>query len=685
MATSWSDYYVANEADGGYLQALCEKGHNDLADLAKGLLGDPDKFARTLSSSGGSNVIMVPSGNTDEVRFLHQGVPTSSHLGGDQILMFAYGNLSESPFKDLDADEAVSPIYPASVTRNRGIGKGCPKLGSLVSATSGTAFKALPAEGDPILEGRPVHLWVHPAIFLGLGCPQRASASNLAASLTNPIQAAESEHPPPSTQELQELTTAKEELHVVLAYLWAVSHNLVKSVALEDLPESPQLNHQCEQIRGKVRSGGNPGTPTQGAPLPSTTGELTALTAVAQTLMTTMSNAEVARARDRTEDRASKSLIKSLGPTQQGLFLTLATDDLRDAPTQSAFMKSVLGVRSPTAAVNRILSEMRSWQGGVSVSGLHRFFANGFMSQENNAADVGGLSIFLCFPKTRDSGPVAFNQDRAQLREHLDLDTDEATLNFYLKKEFTVAKDVHELQIQIETFRNLLELLTCHDSVVTQGLSVIIRDFKKHYTMIQEMFVTVPQFGLKFLYSLDRHVQRFLEQVSSLKVVAAAHHSLRRFLIQKAEALLEGIADGIAPSIMLPASLAKPKTGKPSPMGDSTSGPADRTKDKEKDKAEKAKEKLAPKGPVQNPEVHPAWAMPSGSTYEGLFQAPSPNLGGWPIIKDPRHKRPKPLCIRYQALGKCQANCYLGHIQRTQMSPTDASAADALFKTAYTK
>jgi hypothetical protein len=204
----------------------------------------------------------------------------------------------------------------------------------------------------------------------------------------------------------------------VLAYPWAVSHKLVGTVSLKDLPESPQFNHQCELIRGKVRSGGtgDPGSPARGATLISTTGELTALTAVAQTLMTTMSNAEVARARDRTEDQSSKSLIKSLGPTQQGLFLTLVNDDLRDAPVQSTFMKSVLGVRAPTAAVNRILSEMRSWQGGVGVPGLHRFFANGFMSQENNAADVGGRSIFLCFPKTRDSEPVAFNQDRAPAR-----------------------------------------------------------------------------------------------------------------------------------------------------------------------------------------------------------------------------------------------------------------------------
>ena len=135
---------------------------------------------------------------------------------------------------------------------------------------------------------------------------------------------------------------------------------------------------------------------------------------------------------------------------------------------------------------------------------------------------------------------------------------------------------------------------------------------------------------------------------------------------------------------MLPASLARPKTKKPSPkepMGERRV-PANKAKEKERDKA---KEQPMQKGPVQNPEINPTWALPTGSTYDSLFQAPSPNLGGWPLIKDPRHKRPKPMCIRYQVMGKCQANCYLGHIQKTQMSPTDVSAADALFKTAYTK
>jgi hypothetical protein len=71
MAANWADYCIANEADGGHLQALCEKDNlSKLAQLAKGLLGDADdNFACTLNSSDGANVIMIPSGRPNEVQF----------------------------------------------------------------------------------------------------------------------------------------------------------------------------------------------------------------------------------------------------------------------------------------------------------------------------------------------------------------------------------------------------------------------------------------------------------------------------------------------------------------------------------------------------------------------------------------------------------------------------------------
>jgi hypothetical protein len=74
--------------------------------------------------------------------------------------------------------------------------------------------------------------------------------------------------------------------------------------------------------------------------------------------------------------------------------------------------------------------------------------------------------------------------------------------------------------------------------------------------------------------------------------------------------------------------------------------PSDKAKGKEK---EKTKEKQMPKGPISNPEVIPTWAIPASSTYEGLFQAPSPYLRGWPLIKD---LHPKPLCKKVPGAWK---------------------------------
>jgi hypothetical protein len=161
----------------------------------------------------------------------------------------------------------------------------------------------------------------------------------------------------------------------------------------------------------------------------------------------------------------------------------------------------------------------------------------------------------MCYPRTRNLGPVTFNRDRAQLREHLDLDVDNDTLNFYMKKEFYVAKDIHELQIQIETFRKWIKIPTVHDSVGTQGLTTMLRGIRANFTLIQEMIVVSPNFCLKILSSLDRKFQRFLTKISEMTNVATANRDIWEFLPNKAKDTLEKLADGAAPDIMLPSSL----------------------------------------------------------------------------------------------------------------------------------
>jgi hypothetical protein len=86
-------------------------------------------------------------------------------------------------------------------------------------------------------------------------CSRQAKASGLALLMINEIRQMEGTVPPPSAQELQELQEQQEKgLHIVLAFLWAVSQKLLQAVPLNDTPESDQLNHhQCKLIRRKVR------------------------------------------------------------------------------------------------------------------------------------------------------------------------------------------------------------------------------------------------------------------------------------------------------------------------------------------------------------------------------------------------------------------------------------------------
>jgi hypothetical protein len=47
---------------------------------------------------------------------------------------------------------------------------------------------------------------------------------------------------PPSGQELWEIMNQKKGLHVVIAFVWAISQKLLPPVPLEDIPESTQHN-----------------------------------------------------------------------------------------------------------------------------------------------------------------------------------------------------------------------------------------------------------------------------------------------------------------------------------------------------------------------------------------------------------------------------------------------------------
>jgi hypothetical protein len=229
MAT-WTDYYKDNDRDGGYLEYLFNKSQRDLADLCMGHVNDPSAFALTISTSGGANAILVPT-NKGEVTVLHQGFTTSTHLGGDLLIIFANGNLSESPFKLLNPTVAVTEI-PNRPLRTGG---GSPSLGSILRTTSADEFQNLPPEDNAVLEDRPNHMFLHPRYLTAISCPRSIEAKALAAGIIGDINES-TNNPNMSDDESLNLDNAKQDVEALLAFLWVSARGALKLVQLADIP-----------------------------------------------------------------------------------------------------------------------------------------------------------------------------------------------------------------------------------------------------------------------------------------------------------------------------------------------------------------------------------------------------------------------------------------------------------------
>ena len=672
--TDWISYYRANRKDGGTIEALYALDDDELAEIAKGHNNDSNALRTTIAGSGGTNFLLVP-GAKGTVKFLHHGFATTTHLGGPMILCFIQGNFSSSPFKVIPLPgEAVRPIDQGRpTTRGKDTGPtACPDLDKMLGATDQDDFAALTGDQEDTLADRPNHLFIHPRLFTKTEGPRTIRAKALAyaiiENLNSDFQASTSE------QEKLEVKGEMQSAEVLLAFLWASEQGLLTAVTLSDMAESPHLNHQCELILDKIRKD----TPQTGSTLDSAGG----LAVATQSLMLSMQQRESTRLLERAEDKSAKSLIRNLSPKQQGLFLRLCTSHMHKPPTMSPFLTLCLAEKAPQRATNLITQETRKWKGTFSASGLSRFLAGGYVSQEGSQGEPGGFTVFMFRPRspfTTGASTESVVQGKSRIREFFDLEADEETLTFYQKKEFFIPTSENELKIVLQTWHDLLVLLTVEKSIAVEGLATILEQFDDHYQVIQEMFASTADFGLTVLVILDNHMQKFFEMVSDLEDMTKASSRQRDFLWNQANEFLEGLENRRPPSVVIPQCLHRTPTSAPS-KGGGSSDPSP-TK-KKKSSADKAKKKQAT---ASNPEPQQAWSIPQGKKYLDFFAMGSPHETGWPKVQDTRFERPRSLCIRFQVKGACTEGCSLAHITKSQMSNKQETDVAAKFRAVYGK
>lgn len=665
-STDWVSYYRANQADGGTIEALYAFDDEELAEISKGHNNDAGKLRATIAGSGGGNIVLVP-GPKGFVNFLHQGFATTTHLGGDVILGFIQGNFSTSPFKVIGRPaDAVIPIDQGrATTRGKTAPTACPTLAAIFGAGSGDEFAALPGEVDT-LAGRPNHIFVHPSLFTIADGPKSARSKTLAWAIVDKL--ATELLTAGSDQERAATREEQENVGTLLAFLWASEQGLLSPVTLTDMPESPHLNHQCELIVKKI--GNNITTPAGNSPNVNS-----GLAVATHSLILSMQSAENTRLLERAEDKSAKSLIRNLSPRQQSLFTKLCTRHMQSAPVMPAFLTACLAEKAPHRATNLIAHESRKWKGTFSASGLSRFLAGGYISQEGNQGEPGGFTVFMFHPRSplsKGTATESMIQGRGRVREFFDLDPDDETVRFYQKKEFFVPKSENELKIVLQTWHDLLELLTGQDSIAVAGLALILEKFDDHYEVIQEMFASSSDFGLTVLVILDNHLQRFFEMVSDMDDVTKASSRERDFLWRQATKFLESLENRQPPSVVIPQCLRKTQS-----TAEEDTGPATK---------KKKATKTATKSPVTtdtNPEHQKVFSVPAGKTYTEFFDSGGENATGWPKLRDPRLSGIKSLCVRYQVNGSCTSSCTLAHVPISKMSDKTAAELAARIKKIY--
>ena len=150
-------------------------------------------------------------------------------------------------------------------------------------------------------------------------------------------------------------------------------------------------------------------------------------------------------------------------------------------------------------------------------------------------------------PKTIDIGGKAFDTHTATLREYFDLDVEDATIAYYVKQGFFHPTNPRDLRIQLETAKEMLELLTCPNSIATHGLHYILdpKMWRRYSTRMYDRFLSDKTFGSQFLCTIDLSLQTFFDRMVRGEECDA-------FVVQRATKLMDKLQSGSTLGIQLP-------------------------------------------------------------------------------------------------------------------------------------
>ena len=689
--STWLDFYAKHREDTGAFQRLYEADLGTLATKTKTHLGNALGFTETIAGSAYGTVLLVP-GPPGRMQVLHHGFTCSTNIG--LSIIFIQGNLSDcSYFKVLPRELAIEQIRISVGGRTRSTN--CPTLEEMMQAGSEEAFKALPAQGNGILRQFPNHLMINSDTFMMTDGATSISSKALAMDIINwfnrkvEAEAAEVEGEEEDHEREERLEYAGEMIlgfETILAMLWASENDGLTPILLTDVDDDPVLNQLIRNIKAKLVVGTS--NTNEGGPGPETNhAQATAFVLSSQSIVTELNRMHEDRTTERSLQESKNSLLKTMDSVQKDLFTSLSTTDLSIPPVMSTFMTTLTKSASPQKAIGLLKNRALDWEGSFSEGSCHRMLANGFLSLEKNRANPGGFTVFMFHPRTVDTGARTFDSDTATLRDYFGMDVEDSTVAFYAKQGFFHPTNSHNLRIQLQTALDMLELLTCENSIATKGLHYILNPqrWRRYSTEIHDRFLAEKSFGTKFLYSVDRTLQTFFRRLTRRQGSEEAMEGSPTFLLDHAVDLIAKLESGASMAVTLPASLmTRGRT-------DSANSTVPATKKaKMGDSSTPSTKKSASfhhhTETHTNTHVHASWLAPKGSDFLDLFKDRSPGTKPWPKLQDQRLPKKNrqiksaPLCTRFQMTAKCTHGCQLAHVFAKDMSQAEFSQVDQIMK-----
>lgn len=375
-----------------------------------------------------------------------------------------------------------------------------------------------------------------------------------------------------------------------------------------------------------------------------------------------------------------KSMLSRLSPEAAKLFPLLSAQDWEHKePRLNSFMKQLVSDKDSQRALGIMQTQTKKWSGQVSEKGLMGFFSAGYAARDIDE-QPGGFTIFMFRPVSIHR-PKAQKQIHSQVRAMFgNSELDDEAVKYYSANDFFLAESVADLEEQVYTCIRCLELFTDRKGIATVGFEYGLHLLQKDRRLFKNFLGRDPLFGVKFSYLLDRVFQNFVNELGNFhndeRPIQRARQRLKHYQRDAIDRALTGYDVSSIPNLYLPSSL--------------TAQPHEREKLAGADKQSRndARER-DPSWWTRNHGIVPAWKLPAGKTYTDFYDSRNPALKdhtlNWP--KFPHHKTPeklKPLCVKYQTVGHCTANCYLAHVEPTKIDNATRTTFNERFRTIYT-